>query len=358
MGDIEKLLISVLLLALNGFFVAAEFGIMAAKRHRLEDRAEQGGRAARAAVASSKELSLMLAASQLGITLATLGLGAMAEPAIAHLLEPVLHALSVPTALTHPIALVIALSLVTFLHMVVGEMAPKSWAIAHPETAAIAIALPFRAFAMITKPFIWLLNEFTNILLKLFRVEAVDTIEEEHGPAELQRLMSTSQEAGSLPDEDARLLAGAFRLENQDLSHITRPVQELITIDVDATAADVERISKETGRSRLIVTHGQRYVGLVHVRDAVTALSTGKNPGVVDLRQQIPTLRQDVPLIDAAALMRQHRAQLAMVADPAGRKIGMVAMEDILEQILGQFDDETDELVKVAGSSRRLRRRG
>ncbi len=357
MGDVEKLLLSVLLLAANGFFVAAEFGIMAAKRHRLEDRAESGGRAARAAVASSKELSLMLAASQLGITLATLGLGAMAEPAIAHLLEPVLEMLHVPHALTHPIALVIALSLVTFLHMVVGEMAPKSWAIAHPETAAVAIALPFRAFAMITKPFIWLLNEFTNLLLKLFGVEAVDTIEEEHGPAELQRLMSSSQESGALPDEDARLLAGAFRLENQDLSQITRPLRELITIDVAATAADVEALSKQTGRSRLIVTHGQRHVGLVHVRDAVTALATGANPGVVELRQQMPTLRRNLPLIDAAALMRQHRAQLAMVADPAGRKVGMVAMEDILEQILGQFDDETDELVKAAGGQRRLRRR-
>ncbi|MFC0358907.1 hemolysin family protein [Kytococcus schroeteri] len=358
MGELEKILLSVLLLAANGFFVAAEFGIMAAKRHRLEERAEAGGRAARAAVASSKELSLMLAASQLGITLATLGLGAMAEPAIAHLLEPVLHALHVPHALTHPVALVVALTLVTYLHMVVGEMAPKSWAIAHPETAAVVVALPFRAFAMVTKPFIWLLNEITNLGLRLVGVEAVDTIEEEHGPAELQRLMSSSQEAGVLPDEDARLLAGAFRLENQDLSAVTRPARDLVTIDVGATAADVEELSRRTGRSRLIVTHGSRYVGLVHVRDAVTARATGTNPGVVDLRQQMPTLRRELPLIDAATQMRQHRAQLAMVADPAGRKVGMVALEDILEQILGQFDDETDELVRAAGASRGLRRAG
>lgn len=355
MGDVEKLLLSVLLLALNGFFVAAEFGIMAAKRHRLEEKAAAGGRAARAAVASSKELSLMLAASQLGITLATLGLGAMAEPAIAHLLEPLFHAVHVPEQLIHPIALVIALTFVTYLHMVVGEMAPKSWAIAHPETAAIAIALPFRAFAMFTKPFIWLLNECTNLGLRLFGVETVDTIEEEHGPAELQRLMSSSQESGMLPDEDARLLAGAFRLENERLTKVVRPLQELVTIDVGATAQEVERISRETGRSRLIVTHGDRYVGLVHIRDAVLALATGRNPGVVELRQQMPTLRRNLPLIDAAAQMRAHRAQLAMVADPAGRKVGMVALEDILEQILGQFDDETDELVQAAGALRRLR---
>src|SRR4051794_4215782 len=152
MSPVVALLVSVLLLALNGFFVAAEFALVASKRYRLEHEAAGGGRAARAALDGVRELSLMLAGAQLGITLCTLGLGALAEPAIEHLLSPLLHAVGLPDAVSHLVALLFALGLVTFLHLVVGEMAPKSWAITDAERSATLLALPFRAFARVARP--------------------------------------------------------------------------------------------------------------------------------------------------------------------------------------------------------------
>ncbi|WP_238695323.1 CNNM domain-containing protein [Ornithinimicrobium flavum] len=162
------MLVSLVLLVANAFFVAAEFAIVAAKRHRLEERAAEGSRAAQAAVDASRQLSLMLAGAQLGITLCTLGLGAIAKPAMKDLVYPLLTALNVPApdVVLSGIAVAVAVGTVVFLHMVVGEMAPKSWAISHPESSAMLLALPFRAFTWVMKPVLWLMNELANLMLR------------------------------------------------------------------------------------------------------------------------------------------------------------------------------------------------
>lgn len=337
--------LSVLLLALNAFFVAAEFAVVAAKRHRLEEHAANGSRRAKSAVAANKELSLMLAGAQLGITLCSLGLGALAEPAVATLLEPLLVWAGIPGAVTHLIAVIIAVSIVVFLHMVVGEMAPKSWAISHPEPSAMLLAMPFRAFTWTVRPVLWVLNEFANLLLKMVGVQPVDTVSATHGPAELQMLLAQSHEHGVLPDEDHAILTGALRLEEETIAEVMFPVADAVCIPRSGTATQVERVCRDSGRSRLFVTagEGQQIVGLVHVRDAIRATGSGQDHPVTALEQEPITLPATLPLIDAVHRMRQERAQLALVGGPDGTIVGLTSLEDILEKILGEFDDETDD---------------
>lgn len=352
MSIVTALLISVVLLVANAFFVAAEFAVVAAKRHRLEERAEEGSRSAQAAVDASRELSLMLAGAQLGITLCTLGLGALAKPAMKDLLYPLLQALHIPApdVVISGVAVALAVAVVVFLHMVVGEMAPKSWAISHPESSAMLLAIPFRAFTWVVKPVLWLMNELANLMLRIGGVDPVDALGNAQTPADLQLLLAQSYEHGVLEDADHQILTGALRLEEETVSSVMFPTSQAVTVPRHATAIDVERISRESGRSRLFVVEPtgregqQRIRGLVHVREAILATSQGRADAPLgDFLQPVASLPATMPLIDAVASMRQQRGQLALVRDENGRVVGMTSMEDILEQILGEFDDESDE---------------
>lgn len=336
--------VSVVLLVLNAFFVAAEFAVVASKRHRLEERAAEGSRAARSAVKANSELSLMLAGSQLGITLCTLGLGALAEPAIAYAIEPWFTGLGLSPFVSHLIAVIIAVALVVFLHMVVGEMAPKSWAISHPETSATLLAIPFRGFTWVVRPLIAVFNNVANLLLRLIKVAPVDTVSSKQTPAELQLLLSQSHEHGVLPDTDHQILSGALKLENEKVADVMLPIAVAVTVPHTGTAADVERICRESGRSRLIVRDGAEFTGLAHVREALLSSGTGQiDRPITDFAQPIARVSHDLPLIDAVSALRAHRGQLALVTDEAGEVVGLTSMEDLVEQILGEFNDETDE---------------
>ncbi|MGB3828787.1 MAG: hemolysin family protein [Ornithinimicrobium sp.] len=345
MSTATALFVSILLLVLNGFFVATEFAVVASKRHRLDEAAESGSRAARAAVNAHREMSLMLAGAQLGITLCTLGLGALSEPAIASLLEPLFHSLGMPDGLNHVIAVLIAVSIVVFLHMVVGEMAPKSWAISHPETSALLLALPFRAFTWVVRPALFVLNGMANGLLRLVKVDPIDTVESAtHGPADLQLLLSQSHEHGVLPDADHQMLSGALRLESETVSSVMFALDDAVTVPEGGTARDVEVACHRSGHSRLFVRdQRQRVIGLVHVRDAMRSTSRGhEQTPVMDFVQEPTWLAHDLPLIDAVSEMRRARSQLALVRDDSDQLVGLASLEDIVEQILGEFDDETD----------------
>lgn len=341
---VAALLISVFLLVANAFFVAAEFALIASKRHRLEVAAARGSRAAKAAVRGSRELSLMLAGAQLGITLCTLGLGALAKPAVADLLEPLIEVTGIPENISYVIAVLIAVALVVFLHMVVGEMAPKSWAISHPERSAILLALPFRGFTWISRPALRLLNAMANLCLRLFKVEPQDELVQAHGPGALLILLAQSREHGLLPEPEHRMMTGVLELQATTLGTVMRPMKDVVTVGVSATAADVERVSRDSGRSRLVVLEGTRPVGIVHVRDAVRATSSGHPLAVRDLMHPPETMPHDQVLLDAVGVMRRTRAQVALVTDAGGVVTGLTALEDLLEKILGEFNDETDRM--------------
>jgi CBS domain containing-hemolysin-like protein len=330
--------VSVALLVLNAFFVAAEFALVASRRHRLEDLAVDGSRSARAAVAGARELSLMLAGAQLGITLCTLGLGALAKPAVADLIGSGLGAARVPQEMATIIGVVLAVALVVFLHMVVGEMAPKSWAIAHPERSALLLALPFRGFARLVRPVLTVLNGMANLSLRLVGVTPQRELAQAHGPRELQLLIASSREHGTLTEPEHRVLAGAIDLETRTLASLMVPLADAVVVPLGATMTQAEEVSRESGRSRLVVVDEGAPVGLVHVRDVVRAPARE----VIDpLVSPAEVLSPGLTLLEALGRMRASRQQLVLVGEP-GRPVGLLSMEDLLERVIGQFDDETD----------------
>ncbi|PZF99433.1 hemolysin family protein [Micromonospora deserti] len=346
---------SAILLALNGFFVAAEFALVASKRYRLEQVAAGGGRAARAALDGVRELSLMLAGAQLGITLCTLGLGALAEPAIEHLLSPLLHAVGLPDAASHAVALVFALSLVTFLHLVVGEMAPKSWAITDAERSATLLALPFRGFARVARPVLSVLNALANAILRLLKVNPQDQLAQVHGPDELRMLLEQSREHGLLGAEQHEMLTSMLELQGTTVAQVMEPFDRMVTVRRDDDASRIEQVSRDSGRSRLAVLDPAGNVcGLVHVREAVRAVATRPAATAGELMTTAFTLPATASVTDAVAAMRARQTQLALVRNGGGpaRPIGFVALEDLLEEVIGEFDDETDPIPRAA---RRLR---
>jgi CBS domain containing-hemolysin-like protein len=338
-----SLLGSVALLVGNAFFVAAEFALISAKRHRLERSAADGSRAARAAVAGIRELSLMLAGAQLGITLCTLGLGALAKPAVADLLDPVFAAAGLSPRLSYAVAFTISLVLVVFLHMVIGEMAPKSWAISHPERSALLLALPFRGFARAVRWLLTGLNGISNALLRLLKVQPQDELAQAHRPDDLRMLVRQSGEHGLIPEGQQRLLTRMLQLQQTTLAEVMLPIGETITVTERTTARAVERLSRDSGRSRFPVTDARgRHVGLVHVREAVRATAAGGDPEVRELMTEPLTLRSDLVVARAVTSMRGGRSQLALVSDGA-QVVGIAALEDLLEELIGDFEDETDQ---------------
>ncbi|AGZ45398.1 hemolysin family protein [Actinoplanes friuliensis] len=333
---------SLLLLAGNGFFVAAEFALVASKRYRLEHAAAEGSRAARAALDGSRELSLMLAGAQLGITLCSLGLGALAEPAIEHLVHPLLHSIGLPDVPSGIIAFLLALIVVTFLHLVIGEMMPKSWAITDPERSATLLALPFRAFVRMVRPALVALNALANVALKPFGVHPQDQLAQAHGPQEMNILLERSRAEGLIGAEQTELLTSMLKLQETKVADVLIPDDQLVTVTPASPALDIEAASLQSGRSRLaVVSETGDVLGVVHVRDAVRVTTAGRDATAADLMDPPFVLTASVTVTDAVTQMRAARAQLAMVTRN-NQRVGFVALEDLLEQVIGEFDDETD----------------
>jgi CBS domain containing-hemolysin-like protein len=342
------LIISVVLLALNGFFVAAEFALVASKRHRLEEAAAAGSRSARAAIAGVSELSLMLAGAQLGITLCTLGLGSLSEPAVAHLLHPLFELAHVPEGVGHVIALVIAVGGIGLLHVLLGEMAPKSWAISDPERSALILAMPFRGFTYVFRPLLIGLNWLANLCVRLVGVTPQNEIANAHGPDELRLLIESSREHGTLEEPEHELLTAMLALQNTTVGQVMTPIAELSTVPASAGAREIELASRREGHSRLAVVGSTGICGIVHVRDAARATTAGDTTSrAADLMMAALELGENTPVAKAIRTMRDERSQLAVVCG-GDNAIGVVALEDLLEEVIGEFDDETDPIVTAS----------
>ncbi|WP_433465837.1 hemolysin family protein [Spirillospora sp. CA-128828] len=333
MDPLTSLLITVLLLLGNGFFVAAEFALVAANRPQLERAAAKGGRPAAAAVAGVRELSLMLAGAQFGITMCSLGLAIVTEPAFEHFLEPPLHAIGVPEAASKAVALGCALAVITFLHMVVGEMAPKSWAIAHPERSALILALPFRAFAKVSRPILSALNATTNALLRLIRVTPKDELDSHADPARLSHLVGESRRLGLIGRHDHELLRRAISAREATVGPLVVPATSVTTIDADANAAQIRRTATASGHSRLLVRgEDGAMTGIVHVRAAITEPDGERRAD--ELAHPAPVLTAETTVLDAVSRMRRGRAQLAVVNDARNEFAGIVTLDDLLAELL------------------------
>ncbi|HEU0103739.1 MAG TPA: hemolysin family protein [Mycobacteriales bacterium] len=348
------LLAAVLLLAGNAFFVGAEFAVMSVRRSQVEPLAESSRRA-RIVLDALQNLSLMLAGAQLGITLCSLGLGAVAEPAVAHLIEDALHAAHVPDALLHPIAFAIALTIVVFLHMVLGEMVPKNIALATPERAALVLVPALVAFARLVGPLLRLLNAIANGGLRVLHVEPKDELTSSYTPEELAEIIGQSRSEGLLDRDEHERLSSALALQQTCARDVMVTFDRLVTVPETITADELEALVVVTGFSRFPVRSSQDdpgtqevveggLMGFVHVKDILAMSSAARRrPLPAALRRPMPELPADLPLEDVLAALQRNRSHLAQVVDGRGA-IGVIALEDVVEQFVGEVEDATHPL--------------
>ena len=349
------LLFAVLVLVLlNGFFVAAEFAYVRARRPYLVQEAESGRRAAALAVRISDDLSRYLSACQLGITFTSLGIGFLGEPAVATLFEDALGE-RVSHNVSLAVSLVLAYLLTTALHITIGEQVPKIYSIQKAESVAIIVARPLHLFARIFHPFVVVLNGAANALLRLIGVKTSGGLEEGETPEELKVLIQQSLTGGKLDAGEAGMLKGVFHLHEQEARQVMTPAPAIVTVDMSENAEIALRRCVSSGHTRLVVTEDEnhdRVKGIVHANAlAQRLLSDGPDASIDGLVREAPIVPETKPLDDLLADLKRQRTSLAIVIDEYGRTAGIVTVEDIIEEVVGEIADETDPL---GGAVRRL----
>jgi CBS domain containing-hemolysin-like protein len=336
------------LVAANGFFVAAEFALVRARQSRVEHMRDEGKSGAGLALREIDRIDEYLSACQLGITMASLGIGFMGEPAIASLLEEPLG-----NALSHGVAVAIALAfayfITTALHITVGEQVPKIYAIVHAEGTVRRVARPLHWFRMALAPLIWLLNSVSNGILRLLGVDARAEFEEVSSSEDLKLLIAQSAHGGKIDPGEAGMLSGVFHLHEQVARQVMTPIPAVVTVDVSESAETAMRRCVESGHTRLVVTEGgntDRVRGIVHANSLARRLmSEGPQASIEASAKDALIVPETKPLDDLLADLQRERASMAVVVDEYGRTAGIVTVEDIIEEVVGEIADETDPAV-------------
>ncbi len=341
--------ISLLLLVGNAFFVGAEFALISARRSVIEPRAEEGHWAARVTLRAMENVALMMAGAQLGITLCTLGLGALAEPAIAHGLEAPFADLGIPDSLVHPAALIVALLLVGGLHVVLGEMVPKNIALAGPDRSALALGPPIAAVVRVLHPVIWLLNQTANGVLRLLGITPSDEVTSAFTRDEVAGLVEESRREGMLDADETRLLTGALTFEERDAGAVLLPIETIVTLPITVTPAEVEEAAGRTGFSRFPVTRDGEMIGYLHLKDALEVKDKHRNRPIAESWvRPLPTVRLTDQLREVLEVMQSSGSHLARVvvrsAHGRGKTVGLVALEDVLEELIGEVRDAAQQI--------------
>ncbi|MEH6378732.1 hemolysin family protein [Streptomyces sp. KLMMK] len=331
-----QLLIGLATLVVNAFFVGAEFALISVRRSQIEPYADRGDRRARSVLWGLRHISALMAAAQLGITLCTLVLGVVAEPAIAHLLEPVFNALGVPHGLIHPVSFVIALAVATYLHMLFGEMVPKNIALAEPVRSALLLGPPLVTLARALRPFVFAINAFANALLKLLRVEPKNEVAATYSDDQLARIVADSSAAGLLDSRATERLRDALVLGKRPVMDVVTPVERVVSAPLGITPEGLEQLSAESGFSRFpVVDAAGRILGYLHVKDALDARPRDF-PFPLQRMRRIATVRATTPLDDVITTMRGTGTHLAAVIGEDGRLAGLVTLEDLLRELVGR----------------------
>ncbi|MFI1733739.1 hemolysin family protein [Streptomyces acidicola] len=330
-----QLAIGALTLLTNAFFVGGEFALISVRRSQIEPRAKEGDKRARMTLWGLQHLSAVMATAQLGITVSSLVLGAVAEPAIAHLLEPVFEAARVPDGLVHPIAFVIALAAATYLHMLIGEMIPKNIALAAPVPTALLLGPPLIALTQALRPVVFGINAFANALLRLLRVEPKDEVEAVFTDDQLARMVVDSSEAGLLSPADGERLRDALELGTRPVGEILVPAGTMRTVGHTVTPAELERTAAEAGYSRFPVTGPDgTLMGYLHIKDTL-GVTERDQPFPRSALHPVTRVRIDTPLDDTLTTLRADGSHLAAVTGQTGAVIGFVTMEDVLTELVG-----------------------
>ncbi|WP_063128802.1 hemolysin family protein [Nocardia fusca] len=349
MGDLFGVALTVVLLAGNAFFVAAEFALISARRDRLEALAAQGKRNADTVIRAGQNLSMMLAAAQLGITICSILLGRVGEPAVAHLLEHPFELAGLPEALLHPVSFVLALTIVVILHILLGEMIPKNIALAGPERSALLLVPLHLAWLRIARPLIAIYNFAANLSLRMLRIEPKDELEATVSSDELAEMIGESRSEGLLDEEEHRRLTQALGTGERFVAEVMVPLTQVRTIPLRAhgtTLGDIENAVAETGFSRYPVRASDgSLVGYLHVKDVLDKVSDETaGPGTeiprTDIRP-LPTVLMGTTLYEALARLRRTSSHLGRVVDARGNTVGIVALEDLVEEFVGTVRDTT-----------------
>lgn len=343
---IGNLLLVLFLVLLNGFFVAAEFSLVKVRQTRLTQLVSEGNRRARFAQKVTSQLDAYLSACQLGITLASLALGWMGEPAIASLIvEPLLGRFQLEPALIHTISFAIAFGIITFLHIVIGELGPKSLAIQKAEATSLWVAAPLMFFYKLSYPAIWLLNNTANFLLRRIGIEPASEKDLAHTEEEIRLLVNESHKSGHIDQTEMALVDNVFEFSERLAREIMIPRIDMICLYDDNSFEENLEILQKSRHSRFPVAHEDkdRIVGFVHASDFyLSAL----NSGSADLKsflRPVLTVPESMEISHVLRLMQKRRSQLAIVIDEYGGTAGLITMEDILEEIVGEIQDEFDE---------------
>lgn len=346
MGDLLGVLLTVLLLAANAFFVASEFALISARRDRLEALAEQGKRSAVTVIRAGERLSLMLAGSQLGITICSILLGRVGEPAVAHLLEKPFDLVGIPDALLHTVSFIVALAVVVTLHVLLGEMVPKNIAIAGPESAAMLLIPTYLVYVRAARPLVAFYNWCANATLRLVGVQPKDELDVTVSTVELSEMIAESVSEGLLDPEEHTRLTRALQIRTRVVDDVAMPLDEIRAVPVAAegrgpTVGAVHRALAQTGYSRFPVadTTGT-YIGYLHIKDVLSRVD--EPDAVLDLSmvRPLPQVPASLPLPDALARLRRTNSHLALVTSNEA-VTAMVALEDLVEDLIGTVRDGT-----------------
>lgn len=323
------------LLLVNAFFVGAEFAIISARRSSIEPRALAGSRAAKTVLWAMEHVSLMLACAQLGITVASISLGVVAEPAIAHALEPIMLSLGLPESAAHIVALIIALTIIVSLHVIIGEMVPKNAAVANPDRAAMMLAPPLVAIARVLKPIIAALNWIANCIVRLLGVEPRDEVTSAFTADEVQSIVDRSSAEGTL-DDASGLLKGAIEFSDHAAQDVMVPLAGVVSARAGITVEGLEALAVRTGFSRFPVVNGDAFVGYLHIKDTLFARPTEREEAIHSWRvRDLPVVGASDEVEDVLALMRRSGAHIALVVGTDG-PVGLAFLEDIIEELVGE----------------------
>ncbi|TNM39802.1 HlyC/CorC family transporter [Nocardioides albidus] len=337
------LLVTVLLLLGNAFFVGTEFALISARRSQIEPKAQAGSRLARSTLRAMERMPLMIAGIQLGVTVCSLVLGAIAEPALAHLLEPALEAVHVPHELLHPIAFTVALGIVAYCHVVIGEMVPKNIAIAGPDRAALVLGPIMLGVVAVLRPLIVVVNLLANAILRLFGIEPHEEISSTFTREEVAALVEESHGEGLLAEDEYDRLSGALGFTEKTVAEVMMRPESLATVVRGSTGADVEAICAATGFSRFpVVAEGEELdlLGYLHIKDVLEPDEERRQRPVADRWiRPFATVTEDALLHDALEVLQRRGAHMARVVDPAGATLGVAALEDVIEELVGEIRD-------------------
>ena len=342
----------VVLVAINAFFVATEFALVAVRRTQVEVWVAEGRRGARAIQTAIEHLDDAIAATQLGITLASLGLGWIGEPALAGLVRPMLLAIGVESAVVlHTVALTLAFSAITFIHVVAGELAPKAVALDFPGRVALVCTRPLLVFGRAFRPILLFMNGAGNALVRAFGVKPAGQAQSVHSPDELSLLVSESRAAGAIRPYPGRILGNVFRLGRTRVCDVMVSREGITAVPSEIDPDDLLDLLRESGFTRLPVYEGSldHIVGILHTKDLFHLYARER---VVVMRDAIRSVTQfdpDLLIVDALRQFRSERRHLAIVRAGDGPVLGVCTLEDVLEEIVGEIEDEHDKPTPAAG---------